>query len=212
MTPRATEGEAVTFVIAASPRPTEPLSVSVRITQRGDFTSPGLRTVTVPTGGSTGLRVSTTDDSVAESDGSVTASIAPGRGYTISAAERSATIPVADNDIQAREPNISVIPERSWINEGEVALFTVHADERVNRDLVVWLGVRVYGDFLASGQANLRKVTIPAGQSSTRVVVRTVDDSTDEPDGIVHAYVRSGPGYRSGSPPSAAIEVRDDDT
>ena len=213
-TPRATEGETVTFVVTANPPPTEPLPISVRITQQGDFTSPRTRTVTVPTSGSTGLRVTTVDDRVTESDGSVTASIAPGRGYTISAAEPSATVPVADNDIQAREPRVSVIPELESINEGEMAVFTVQADQQLDRDLAVSLGVRVYGDFLVEGQdrSSFRTATIRAGRSSTRVVVRTADDRTDELDGIVHVYVRRGSGYQHGSPPSAAIEVRDDDT
>ncbi len=211
---RTTEGETVTFVVTANPPPIEPLSVSVRITQQGDFTSPRTRMVTVPTSGSTELRVTTVDDRVTESDGSVTASIVSGRGYTISAAEPSATVPVADNDIQAREPRVSVIPELESINEGEMAVFTVQADQQLDRDLAVSLGVRVYGDFLVAGQdgASFRTATIRAGRSSTRVVVRTVDDRTDEPDGIVHVYVRRGSGYQSGSPPSAAIEVRDDDT
>lgn len=44
------------------------------------------------------LNIATTDDSSDETDGSVTATIATGTGYTVSSSKGSATVTVADND------------------------------------------------------------------------------------------------------------------
>ncbi|MCY3538853.1 MAG: S8 family serine peptidase, partial [bacterium] len=94
-----TEGGDASFTVSASPAPSSPLSVSVTVSQVGDFgASTGSRTVTVPTSGSATVTVGTTDDGVDETNGSVRVTINGGAGYTVSANSASASVSVADND------------------------------------------------------------------------------------------------------------------
>ena len=94
-----TEGGDAIFTVTAVPAPSAGLDVAVAVTQSGDFgVSPGSRTVTVPATGSATLTVATTDDSADEADGSVTAALSAGSGYTVSAAAASASVAVADDD------------------------------------------------------------------------------------------------------------------
>ncbi|MYH99450.1 MAG: hypothetical protein F4124_08490 [Acidimicrobiia bacterium] len=94
-----TEGTDAAFSVAASPAPSQPLSVDLTVGQVGDFgASTGSRTVTVGTSGTATVRVSTSDDDVDESDGSVSVSVDAGSGYTVSATAGSASVVVADDD------------------------------------------------------------------------------------------------------------------
>ncbi|MDE0134078.1 MAG: hypothetical protein OXM54_04490 [Acidimicrobiaceae bacterium] len=94
-----TEGGTVTFTVTASPAPAANLDVTVTITASGDHgAAAGTRTVTVPASGSATVTVATADDSADEPDGSVTAAVDAGSGYTVSAAQGAATVAVADDD------------------------------------------------------------------------------------------------------------------
>ena len=94
-----TEGTAASFTISASPTPAADLSVSVNVSQSGDFgVTTGAQTITIPTTGSYTLAVATTDDSTDEADGSVTATVNTGTGYTVSTSASAATAAVFDND------------------------------------------------------------------------------------------------------------------
>ena len=93
------EGGDASFTVSASPAPSVPLSVDVTVAQVGDFgAATGSRTVTVPTGGSVSVTVGTSDDDADEPDGSVTATVAGGEGYAVSAAQGTASVVVADDD------------------------------------------------------------------------------------------------------------------
>ena len=94
-----TEGTAASFTISASPTPAADLSVNVSVSQSGDFgVTTGAQTITIPTTGSYTLTVATTDDSTDEADGSVTATVNTGTGYTISTSASADTAAVSDND------------------------------------------------------------------------------------------------------------------
>ena len=94
-----TEGDDAVFTLTADPAPQSDLTVNVSVSQSGDFgVSTGSRTVTIPTGGSAPLAVSTVDDDADEPDGSVTATLNTGSGYTVSTSANAATVAVADDD------------------------------------------------------------------------------------------------------------------
>ena len=94
-----TEGSAASFTITASPAPAADLTVSVNVAQSGDFgATTGAQTVTIPTSGTYTLSVATSDDSTEEADGSVTATVNAGTGYTVSSSAGAATAAVSDND------------------------------------------------------------------------------------------------------------------
>ena len=97
------EGDDVTFTITATPAPAANLAVNVTVTGAGDYgISGGARTVSIPTGGSVTLRLSTTDDAVDEEDGSVTLSLETGTGYTVGALS-SRTASITDDDVTTQQ-------------------------------------------------------------------------------------------------------------
>ena len=94
-----TEGSAAEFALTAVPLPASPLTVNVSVAQSGEFgVSTGSRQVTVGTSGTGTLSVSTSGDSVDEVNGSVTATVRSGSGYSVSSSGRSASVAVQDDD------------------------------------------------------------------------------------------------------------------
>ena len=203
-----TEGGDATFTVTASPAPSSNLDVSVTVSQSGDYgATTGQRTVTVPTSGSVTLTVGTTDDDADETDGSVTATVNAGSGYTVSSTQGAAMVGVSDND-DAPTPVVSVTAG-SGVTEGGDAVFTVTASPAPAADLAVSLTVSQSGDYGATtGQ---RTVTIPTTGSVT-LTVGTTDDNADETDGSVTATVNAGSGYTvSSSQGAATVGVADND-
>ena len=203
-----TEGGDATFTVTASPAPTANLDVSVTVSQSGDYgAATGQRTVTIPTTGSVTITVGTTDDTTDETDGSVTATVNAGSGYTVSSSQGAATVGVADND-DASTPVVSVTAG-SGVTEGGAASFTVTASPAPAADLAVSLTVSQSGDYGATtGQ---RTVTIPTSGSAT-VTITTTDDDVDETDGSVTLTINAGSGYTvSSSQGAATVGVADND-
>ena len=203
-----TEGGDATFTVTASPAPASNLAVSVTVSQIGDYgATTGQRTVTIPTTGSVTFTVGTTDDTTDETDGSVTATVNAGSGYTVSSTQGAATVAVSDND-DAPTPVVSVTAG-SGVTEGGDASFTVTASPAPAANLDVSVTVSQSGDYgAATGQ---RTVTIPTTGSVT-LTVGTTDDSTDETDGSVTATVNAGSGYTvSSSQGAATVGVSDND-
>ena len=205
-----TEGGNASFTISASPAPTASLSVSVSVSQSGDYgVSTGARTVTIPTSGTYTLSVATSDDNADESDGSVTATVSTGTGYTVSSSGGAATVAVSDDDDPPVVTPVITITAGSAVTEGSDATFTVTATPNPTSALTVNLTVSENGNFGVTTGADT--VTIPASGSATFMVI-TTDDSTDEPDGSVTATLSTGTGYTvSGTNNAATVAVSDDD-
>ncbi len=203
-----TEGGDASFTVTASPAPAANLDVSVTVSQSGDYgATTGQRTVTIPTTGSVTLTVGTTDDSTDETDGSVTATVNAGSGYTVSSSQGAATVAVSDND-DASTPVVSVTAG-SGVTEGGDAVFTVTASPAPSSNLAVSVTVSQSGDYGAT--TGRRTVTVPTTGSVT-LTVGTTDDTTDETDGSVTATVNAGSGYTVSSTQGAAtVGVSDND-
>ena len=93
-----TEGGDATFTVTASPAPAAELSVTVTVATAGEFgVTAGTQTVPIPTTGSATLTLATSDDEADEADGSVTATVAAGEGYTVGS-PASGTVAIADDD------------------------------------------------------------------------------------------------------------------
>ncbi len=203
-----TEGGDAQFTVSANPAPSSPLTVSVTVSQSGDFgAATGSRTVTVPISGSVSFSIATTDDSTDEPDGSVSATVNGGDGYTVSTSQASATVSVADDDAPVVTPQVR-IAAGGGVTEGGDAQFTITASPALQTPLTVSVKISQNGDFGAA--TGSRTVIIPTS-GSVSFSVATVDDSTDEPDGSVSASVNSGSGYTVGSASSATVTVADDD-
>ena len=200
-----TEGGDASFTVTANPTPASALPVSVTVTASGDYgATTGARTVSIPTGGSATFTVATTNDGNDEADGSVTATVNAGNGYTVSSSQGAATVGVADDDV----PVVS-ISGGNGVTEGGDASFTITASPVPAADLTVSVTVTASGDYGATtGQ---RTVTVPTTGSAV-LTVGTTDDGNDESDGSVTATVNAGDGYAvSSSQGVATVSVSDDD-
>ena len=204
-----TEGDNASFTITADPAPASNLDVTIAVSQSGDFgAATGPQTVTIPTSGSATLTVATTNDSADESDGSVTATVNAGTGYTVSKTAGAATVDVADDDDAPAGPEISIVSDGD-VTEGSDATFTITADPAPASNLDVTIAVSQSGDFgVSSGP---QTVTIPTSGSAT-LTVATADDSAEEADGSVTATINTGTGYTvSSSTGTATVNIADND-
>ena len=199
------EGGDATFALTATPKPTQTIDVKVSPLLAGDYGIPSaIKTISVPTSGTATFTFTTTDDSVDESDGSVTASIVSGTGYTSSTTNGSATVAIADNDV----PELSIASDGD-VTEGTAASFTITASPTPHTALSVDVGVSASGSFGVT--TGTQTITVPTSGSKT-FSVSTSGDSTDEPDGSVTVLLGSGTGYDvSSSADSATAAIADDD-
>ena len=94
-----TEGTAAAFVLTLDESPSDPLTISVGVTEDGSALSGTPPTSVTFVGGGTSatLSVPTVADSVVEAASTVTAAIAAGTGYTVGSAA-SAAVTVLDDD------------------------------------------------------------------------------------------------------------------
>ena len=213
-----TEGGDAVFTVNASPAPTSSLTVSLTVADDGTSnflaqSDEGTQTVTIAGGQSSAtLTLTTEDDSTDEADGSVSATVAGGTGYTVGSPS-TGTVTVSDNDPTPSTTPVISIADGTGITEGGDAVFTVSASPAPAANLTVSLTVADDGtsDFLAPSDEGTRTVTIAAGQSSATLTLTTEDDSTDEADGSVSATVAGGSGYTVGSPSTGTVAVSDND-
>ena len=208
------EGGSAAFTVIADPAPSAALTVTVSVAQTGDFgAATGSRQVIIPTSGTAALAVATTDDAADEADGSVTATINTGSGYTVSTTAGAASVAVADDDDPPPPPPV-VDPEVSitagaGVTEGGDATFTITASPAPSAPLTVDVTVSQSGDFGVT--PGTRTVTIPISGSAA-LTVSTTNDSTDEADGSVAATIGAGSGYTvSATAAAATVAVADDD-
>ena len=205
------EGTAAAFTLTASPVPAASLVVSVTVSQSGDFAVTGERTVTIPTTGSATFTVATADDATDEADGSVTATISDGTGYTVSSSAGAATVAVSDDDDPPPPPDTPVISivGGTAVTEGGNATYTITASPAPTAPLTISLTISQNGSFhLSPGPTTIQMAT-----SGTHTLsLGTHDDSTDEADGSLTVTVDSGTGYTVSSTQNAAtVAVSDND-
>ncbi len=202
-----TEGAAASFTVTASPTPAADLDVTVTVSQSGDFgATTGSRTVTIPVSGSETFTVATSNDTADEADGSVTATVASGTGYAVSATKSAATVSVSDDDDPL--PVVSIVGG-SAVTEGANAIYTLTASPAPAAPLTVNLTVSQSGDFYVG----TGPTTVQIATSGTHTLsLGTSNDSIDESDGSVTATINTGTGYTVSSTQSAAtVAVSDDD-
>ena len=200
-----TEGGTASFTLTANPAPTSSITVSVSPSQSGDFgVGSTAKTVTITTSGTATVAFSTTNDNIDEPDGSVTASVDSGNGYTVSSSKGSATLAVADDDV----PELSIASDGD-VTEGTAASFTITASPTPHTALTANIDITATGSFGVTTGAQTVAISTSGSQSFT---VSTSGDTTDEPNGTVTATLSTGSGYNvSSSAGTATATVSDDD-
>ena len=186
-----TEGSPASFTVSASPVPAAPLDVTLTVGQSGDFAASGetgSRTVTVPVTGSVDVEVATVDDGADEPDGSITATLGTGTGYTLAAApDNAGTVAVSDNDAASSGPTIS-IADASFKEDQGNGHFTVTLSEPAERTIIVRyatrdstpVSARAGQDYFDLKRAWRLPVRIFPGKTTARIPVYIYNDSHDE--------------------------------
>ena len=165
------------------------------------------------------VTVTGVDDNVDQGNRSVTITHTATSGDTnysgISIAPVTATVVDGAPPAPATMPTIIITGGPSPLREGAAAVFTVSRSGAVTAPLTVLLRVRETTrggqDFVATAQEGVKTVTIPSGAATAPYTVPTVDDNTDEPDGMVTVTLNSSSAYLVGSPSAASVNVNDDD-
>ena len=165
------------------------------------------------------VTVTGVDNNVDQGNRSVTITHTATSGDTnyngISIAPVTATVVDGAPPAPATMPTITITGGPSPITEGAAAVFTVSRSGAVTAPLPVLLRVRETTtggqDFVATAQEGVKTVTIPSGAATAPYTVPTVDDNTDEPDGMVTVTLNSSSAYLVGSPSAASVNVNDDD-
>ena len=186
-----TEGTSASFTVSASPVPAAPLDVVLTIGQSGDVADSnetGSKTLTIPVSGSVTFEVATVDDAVEEPNGTLTATVGVGTGYTVAPApDNAATVTVSDNDAVSSGPTISIAD--AAFNENErYGYFTVTLSEKTDHD--VRFAYTTRDSTPVSATANADYVEIPrawrigsrikAGKTQARFWIPIRNDSHDE--------------------------------
>ena len=186
-----TEGMSASFTISASPAPAAPLDVTLSVGQSGDFAASGetgSRTVTVPVTGSVDVEVATVDDGADEPDGSVTATLGTGTGYTVAASpDDAATVAVSDNDAASSGPTLS-IADATFNENADRVHFTVTLSEPADRTITVRFATRDSSpvsavadqDYLAWKRSWQVWARFRPGETETRIFTYIYNDSHDE--------------------------------
>ena len=209
----ANPAPAAALSVTANPAPAAALSVTVTVAASGEFgVTAGSQSVTIPTTGSATLTLATSDDEADEPDGSVTATVAAGDGYTVGD-PASGSVSIADDDLPP--PAVSITAKSASVTEGGAAAFTLTADRAPDADLTVTLSVAETGDgdHVAAADEGPATAVIAKGATEAIFSVATVDDDANEPDGSVTVTLKDGGGYTVPSPPgnAAAVTVSDND-
>ena len=201
-----TEGQSVTFTLTASPAPYANLSVGVSVRQSGSFIRGATpSSVQIPKGGtSASFTVRTSDDSVIERNGSITARVLSDSNARYDVGSPSfAKALVNNNDY----PTITIAAGTSPIAEGTTAQFTLTASAAPPSAIEVNVHVTQNGTFISGTPP--KSVTIPANRTTATLSVPTLKDKVNEADGYVRASVRAGTNYTVGSASPVSVSVRD---
>ena len=197
-----TEGSSASFTVTADPAPQADLTVTLAVTQSGDFAASGqtgTREVVVPTGGSATFDIATVNDTADEPDGSVTAVVSAGTGYRVaSSPDDTASVTVADDDAAPAVPEFT-IGDVTANEDDRFMWFTVTLSMASNRTLQVSyrtresnpVSARANSDFL---QVSFGTLTFSPGETSKRFWVYIFNDSHDEGSETFQAVLSSPTG------------------
>ena len=142
----------------------------------------GARRVTIAAGATTAaLAVATVDDGTDEPDGSVSATLASGAGYTVSTTAGAASVAVADNDASGA---LSMSIHDAEGPEGSKIAFRVTLSRpSPGRVQAFWITSRK-GSTATEGvdyAFGVGRVAFVAGESEKTVHVQTFDDAHNDP-------------------------------
>lgn len=231
------EGELAVFRLSASPPPPGDVIVNVVVADpagRSDAGQSGNRPVTLGVSGAAMLTVATAEDDIEAPDGTLTATVAPGQGYTVAAEPgHTAAVDVRDDDA----PPVSTVPLASFSpgnpsrvtepNRAPESMLSVEIALGPVSSEALTLGYEVVPESstAASGQdyciaepsgedcVLAGTVEVPAGAGSAAILLAVVNDDRDEPDETLVLVLTEpgGDGYELGDPARYTLTIVDND-
>ena len=213
------EGSSHTYTVKLRSQPTAAVTVNI-VSDNPDVTVTPTSLAFNPSGSNRWSRAQTvTIDAAQDSDtvddtATLTHTTSGGDYGGANALRIGRQVSVEDDDTETTTvtqlPIIS-LAGGSAVTEGSPASFTVNANPAPTSSLTVNVEVMETPgqDFVAAGQERVWTVTLNAGATSTTFFVPTVNDSTVEDDGYIHAFVNDGTGYVAGG--GSVVTVLDND-
>ncbi len=164
------------------------------------------------------LELATVADSVAEGE-QETVTVHPGTPVATGLSGGAAASGSAGFAILEPPPEITITAKTETVVEGTEATFTLTASRAPGAELTVHLTVAEAegSDFVATEQEGAVTATLAQGETEATFTVPTVDDTTDEPDGVVSATLagdgEEGLHYTVAPAPedTASVAVTDND-
>ena len=184
-----TEGTAATFTLTADSAPGTDLIVTVTVTDSGNFIAGAAPTTVTITGSTTTamLEVPTMADSINEANGTITATVESGGGYTVDATNNSDSVTVNDDDAL---PTLAI--DSPSVNEGDagsttlsyIVTLTGETEQEVTVDYAdATSGTATSGtDYTAITGGTL---TFASGTTTQNIDVTVTGDTDDEPNDTV---------------------------
>ena len=188
-----TEGASAAFTLTRQGNTSPALTVNMAVSQQGDYIS-GTAPATVSFGAgeaTASLSVATVDDRVDEDNGSITATLQSGTGYT-AGTQGSAAVMVEDNDTAG----VTIDPTTLTVTEGDDTgvSYTVKLATQPAGDVTVTISGHSGTDLTLSGTglSNDNKLTFTTGNWATAqtVTVKAAEDDdavTDADVTLAHA-------------------------
>ena len=187
-----TEGASAAFTLTRQGNTSTALTVNVAVSQQGDYIS-GTAPTTVSFGAgdaTASLSVATVDDRVDEDNGSITATLQSGTGYT-AGTQGSAAVTVEDNDTAG----VTIDPTSLTVTEGDAtgSSYTVKLNTQPTGNVTVTISghtgtdLTVSGTTLTSNQLTFTTDSWSTAQTVKVVAGEDVDATTDPQVTLAHA-------------------------
>ena len=209
------EGEDATFTLTADPAPATDLSVTIAVTDSGNFiVGAAPTTVTIVASATTAmLTVMTEDDSADEETGMITATVETGTGYTVGAGN-TASVNVNDDDAA---PMLAIdSPSVAEGDAGSTTLsYTVTLTGETEQEVMVDYADATSGsatsgtDYTAIAGGTL---TFAPGTTTQPIDVTVMGDTADEGDGETVIVTLSNPVNATITTTTGTGTITDDDS
>jgi len=188
-----TEGENAEFTVTANPAPTTAINVTIQITVTGSYgVIPETRTIAIGTNGTATLTIATTNDSLDEIDGTVTATIVKTSSYSVDYTAHSATINIADNDLTPADAVIlTIAPQTFTEGAGLLGVYhylTVTLNKASTRLITVHWELQPTGTGARHATPGIdyndrpRILYIRPGTTTKQIPIHIYDDNHNEPN------------------------------
>ena len=197
-----TEGEFAKFKIIRTGQTAELENVKINLSTTGDFiANADTRFVQFGKHDFKFLILPTIDDSLDESNGSITATLAVGQHYSLSEPNNPVTIQVLDND---NKPEISIEATTDYINEGSMANFQLFTPTTASSDITIGFTVSQGSGNYIDGPSPTSKI-LSANSTEALISIPTIDDDTTESETDITITLTSGSTYALNSEKKLSI-------